>query len=466
MWCAAGDGWNSVRTGRRRASRGRVLLTVERQEVRQAADGLAQVVLVREEHDAEMLLVGIVEARALHQHHARGAQHFHEELAVVGDGVHGRVEAREHVQRRLGFHAAHARDRRDEFVGQVALPAEAPAFADQVIDALVAAQRRLDRPLSGHVGAQLDVGEHVDALDVVAGHGLVARHHHPAGAVAARAVGLGERIEGEREHVGREARHRGMALAVVEHLVVHLVGQQHEAMIARDLHELAQQLVGIERARGIVRVDHHQALGTRRDPGADVLEVRHPAVRLIAEVVHRPAAGQARRRGPERIVGGGHQQLVAVVEQRIGGHGDQVARAIAQVDVVERHALHALLLAVVHHGLARREDALAVRIACRVRQVADHVLLDLFGCIETERREVADVELDDLLALVLHLLGRIHDGAPHIVENVIQLRGLVDRLHRAKGPGRTPRGLEEVNGKAPENAPRYPARRRSLWRNL
>jgi hypothetical protein len=65
--------------------------------------------------------------------------------------------------------------------------------------------------------------------------------------------------------------------------------------------------------------------------------------------------------------------------------------------------LHALLLGVVHHGLARRKNALAVRVAGRVGQVADHVLLDFFGRIEAERRQIADVELDDLLALVLHL---------------------------------------------------------------
>jgi hypothetical protein len=52
-----------------------------------------------------------------------------------------------------------------------------------------------------------------------------------------------------------------------------------------------------------------------------------------------------------------------------------------------------LLLGVVHHRLARREDALAVRVAGRVGQVADHVLLDFLGGIEAEHGQVADVSL-------------------------------------------------------------------------
>ena len=67
--------------------------------------------------------------------------------------------------------------------------------------------------------------------------------------------------------------------------------------------------------------------------------------------------------------------------------------------------LDALLLGVVHHRLARGEDALESRVARRVGQVADHVHLDLFGRIEAERGEVADVQLDDLVPLVLHPLG-------------------------------------------------------------
>jgi len=83
----------------------------------------------------------------------------------------------------------------------------------------------------------------------------------------------------------------------------------------------------------------------------------------------------------------------------------------------------------VHHRLARGEDALAVRIAGRLGQVADHVLHHLVGRIEAERRHVADVELDDLLPLFLHLARRVHDGAAHVIEHVVELGGFVQKFH-------------------------------------
>jgi len=144
--------------------------------------------------------------------------------------------------------------------------------------------------------------------------------------------------------------------------------------------------------------------------------------------VHGRAAGERRAGGPQRVVRRGDQQLVALVQERVGGDGDQLAGAVAQPDVVERDALDALLLGVVHHGLARGEDAAAVRIARRVRQVADHVLLDLFRRVEAEGRQVADVQLDDLVALFLHLPGGVHDGTPDVVQDVGELGGFLDGL--------------------------------------
>ena len=381
-----------------------------------------------QEHDAEVLVVRVVEARALHQHHARGLQQFQEELAVVLDRVQLRVQAREHVQRRLRLVAGDAGDGRDQLVGQRALAPEPAGGRHQVLDALVAAQRGLDRPLARHVGAQPHVRQHREALDVVGGRLLVARHRHPAGAVTAGAVALRQRVEGEREHVLRQARDRRVLGAVVQNLVIDLVGEDHQAVLARDGDELLEQFVGVQRAGGVVRVDHDDALGGRRDLAADVVDVGHPAVGLVAHVVHRRAAGQRRARRPQRIVRRGHQQFVALVEERVGGQRDQFARAVAQVDVVERDALHALLLGVVHHRLARREDALAVRITRRGRQVADHVLLDLLGGVEAERGEVADVQLDDLVALFLHLPGGVHDRTADVVQDVGELGGFLDGL--------------------------------------
>jgi hypothetical protein len=57
-------------------------------------------------------------------------------------------------------------------------------------------------------------------------------------------------------------------------------------------------------------------------------------------------------------------------------------------------------------------------------------MLDFFGRIEAERGEVADVQLDDLVAFVLHLLGAHQHRAADVVADVGELGGLADRTRR------------------------------------
>ena len=146
--------------------------------------------------------------------------------------------------------------------------------------------------------------------------------------------------------------------------------------------------------------------------------------------MHRFAARERGHGRPQRVVRGRHQQLIAVVKQGVDRHRDEVAGPIAQIDVVERDPHHPLLLGVVHDGLAGGKNAFAVGVTGRIGQVADHVLLDFFGCLKAKRRQVADVELDDFLALVLHLLGGVHDRTAHIVEHIGQLGRFFDGFQR------------------------------------
>ena len=131
-------------------------------------------------------------------------------------------------------------------------------------------------------------------------------------------------------------------------------------MLTRDVHKTLEQGVRIQHARRVVGVDDHNGFGARCDFGLDICQVRHPVVGLIAQVMHGRATRQAGSCRPQGIVRHGQQQLVAIVEQRVGRHGDQLAGTIAQVNIVERHALDALLLRLMHNGLARRENAFAV----------------------------------------------------------------------------------------------------------
>jgi hypothetical protein len=209
--------------------------------------------------------------------------------------------------------------------------------------------------------------------------------------------------------------------AVVEHLVVDLVGEDDQLVLAGDLDDLAQQLVGIQRAGRVVGVDEDDGAGGRADLAADVGQVGQPAGALVAQVMARRAAGEAHRRRPQRVVGRRHQHLVAVVEQRLHGHHDQLGDAVADVDVVDADALDPLLLAVVHDGLARGEEALRVGVAGGVAQVVDDVHHDFLRRLETERRRIADVQLDDAMALLLHLPGARQHRSADVVADVGEL---------------------------------------------
>ena len=129
-----------------------------------------------------------VEAGALHHQHFFRLQHLEDELLVVHDRIHGRIEAREEIQRGLGLETGHPGNLCQQLVREVALAQQAPARPDQVVDALVAAQRRLHGELPGHVGAQAHGGEDVQAFEVILRMPLVAGNDHPAGAVSTRPV--------------------------------------------------------------------------------------------------------------------------------------------------------------------------------------------------------------------------------------------------------------------------------------
>jgi uncharacterized protein len=107
--------------------------------------------------------------------------------------------------------------------------------------------------------------------------------------------------------------------------------------------------------------------------------------------------------------------------------------AVADEHLVDGDTGDALLLGVLLHRLARREQALAVGVAGGLGQVVDDVLHDLLGRVEAERREVADVELDDAVALFLHLAGARQHRATDVVADVGQLGRLHDQAGVAGG---------------------------------
>ena len=69
--------------------------SVVRQELRNAVDGVLQFRFMRQEHHAEVIGLGPVKARTLHENDVGGFQKFLEELTVVFNGIHLGIQPRE-----------------------------------------------------------------------------------------------------------------------------------------------------------------------------------------------------------------------------------------------------------------------------------------------------------------------------------------------------------------------------------
>ena len=127
-----------------------------------------------------MLPVVDIERRALHQKDFFLQQQIQYQLFIIHDGEAPGVQLWEQIERALGFHAAYARNIVEHPPGCLPLLAEPSARGYQVVDGLVAAQRRLDGELGWHIGTQAHVGEHLNALGQVFGAVFGAADDHPA----------------------------------------------------------------------------------------------------------------------------------------------------------------------------------------------------------------------------------------------------------------------------------------------
>ncbi|MNM78652.1 hypothetical protein D3C81_905620 [compost metagenome] len=384
-----------------------------------------------------------------------GEQQVEDELFVVMDRADLGVDPRECIQRPHRLDAAHARNVVEQLPGAVALLQQAALGQHQVIDALIATQGGLDRMLARHVGTQAHVGQHVDAFDVALGVVFRAGNGDPAGAEAGHAVGLGQAVEGQAEHVRRQRGGGDVLGFVVEDLVVDLVGEQHKIVLARQFDDVHQDFLRIHRAGRVVRVDQHQCLGIGGDLRLHVVNVGEPAGLLVAQVVHRLAAAERHGGGPQRVVGGRDQHFVAVVQQRLHRHDDQLGHAVAQVDVLDGDAFDFLLLAVLHHRLACAEQALGVAVALCGGQVADHILKDFIRRLEAKRRRVADVQLEDAVAFLFQAFGVLEHRAANVVADIgelVRFAELHDGIPIEKTRYAPPKGLKGQEAGARLNA--------------
>jgi len=212
---------------------------------------------------------------------------------------------------------------------------------------------------------------------------------------------------------------------IVEDLVVDLIGEDDEPVLAGDLNEIEQEIGAVDRAGRVIRVDDDDSLGPRGDLLLDVLEIRVPVGRLVAHVVDGPAACQVDGSGPERVVRSRDKDLVAVVEECLHGLGDKLRAAVADEDIVHVCRAQPLLLIVLCYRLAGDEESLGVAVACVLGKVGDYVADDLLRRLESERRQVADIELEDPVPFIFETAGLFMNLAANVIADIVELVRLI-----------------------------------------
>ncbi len=200
-------------------------------------------------------------------------------------------------------------------------------------------------------------------------------------------------------------------------------------MLGRECGDLLQHFPRIDTPGGIVGIDHDDRLGAVVDLPRDILRIGIPVRLLVAEIMNRPSSREIDRCGPERIIRRGDQDLVPVVQESLHRHDDQLAHAVADVDILDIDAGDPLLLIVLHDGLAGREEPLGIGVSLGIGEIENHIVQDLVRSGETERGGIPDVQLQDLIPLLLEPLRFLQYRAPDVVTDIVELLRFLETPH-------------------------------------
>src|SRR5271157_3543131 len=248
-------------------------------------------------------------------------------------------------------------------------------------------------------------------------HFARAGRNRPSDAPTGHQVCLRETVEGHDWNIRRQGRNRDVLLARIEdQLLVDFVGENHQAMLARQLENSFQDVLRIHRARRVIRIDQQNRPRTRVDLPLDVADVGLPVVVFVQIVIVDRAVQLAHDRAIKRIFRPRRQHVVAGVEERGDAAIDDLAAAVTDedaLDVAEALAL-GLLMDGINRGLdAQRIGVAVVTIAHGLEYRLDHV----WRGWEVVLTRVTDVQVEDLVTFACYLVGRhsqIANGITHV----------------------------------------------------
>ena len=209
-------------------------------------------------------------------------------------------------------------------------------------------------------------------------------------------MGFGESAERYAEQIRRQGSDGDMFLSVHNQPVINLIGKNHKLMLPGDIHDLLENLPGIQRSGRIIRVDNNDGFRPVGDLFADIVDIRVPVRLLITDIMHDFPACQRGTCRPQRIVRRRNQDLVSVVQQRRHAQIDQFADAVPGVDTVHAHIGKPFQLRVLHDRFSGRKQSFGLRITLAVHQLSAHIIDHFVRCAESERGRISDVQFQNL----------------------------------------------------------------------
>ena len=192
-------------------------------------------------------------------------------------------------------------------------------------------------------------------------------------------------------------------------------------MLTRNFGNLQQQFFAVYRAGRVIRINNHDGFGFRADFGADIVQIRKPSGFFVTQIMTYRTARQRRGCRPQRVIGSRDEDFVAVIEQRLHRHGNQLGHAVADVNIVYAHIHHVFGLVIMHDCLARRIQPFGIAIALSRRQITDHVYQHLIRRFKTKRCGISDIQLEDFMPFLFQADGFAVHRAADIVANMIKL---------------------------------------------
>ena len=299
----------------------------------------------RQIRDAEMRLVRRIEARARGEQHMLVLEQIHRELLIAKIRQHAVLDSDERIDRAARCMDLEILALRDAVENGLSRLIQAAARSGQLVDALIAAERRLHCPLPRHVAAQTQRRKFVERAQILARRFDFSGERDPTDAITAGSIHLRK----ARQRCAQRADARASPSARTRHCRrgsdrrFHRRTRRADA-VRRCAAIASQRRARIDRAGRVIRIDDDDRARAARDQRFDFLRIGFEPVLASTRIVNGPSAIQIHCRGPQRIVGAGYEHFIVRRKQRTQHEIDELADPVADIDLVGGHTANAAAL--------------------------------------------------------------------------------------------------------------------------